>query len=147
MSEQSICTAKHLHHTAIAVKDIQETIGLFDRLFGTGDVEVHEIQDQAVLAALVTIGGTELELIQPTDEESGVAKFIESRGEGLHHICFEVDDLPSALQDLDDEGVSLIDETPRKGLAGTIAFLHPKSTNGVLVELVDSASVGGPDGD
>jgi methylmalonyl-CoA/ethylmalonyl-CoA epimerase len=95
----------------------------------------------------VTIGGTELELIQPTDDTSGVAKFIETRGEGLHHICFEVDDLPSALKDLGDEGVALIDEEPREGLAGMIAFLHPKATSGVLVELVDSASVGGADGE
>ena len=145
MSDGPICTAKHLHHTAIAVKDIHETIDHFDRLFGIGAVEVHEIEDQAVLAALVTIGGAKLELIQPTDEDSGVAKFIERRGEGLHHICFEVDDLTSALEKLGKEGVALIDDMPRKGLAGMIAFLHPKATNGVLVELVDSASVGGPD--
>lgn len=134
----SICTAKHLHHVCIAVKDIRDTVKFYQDTFGIGQVNVQEVTDQKVLAALVKIGGTELEFIQPTDPTTGVARFIEQRGEGVHHICFEVDHLAEKLKALEGKGMQLIDKAPRKGLAGMIAFMHPRSTRGVLIELVDS---------
>ena len=110
----------------------------YEKLFGvTKSGEIETIEDQGVKAALVRVGASQLEFIQPIDNENGVAKFIERRGEGVHHICFEVDNLESKLNDLDLAGVQLIDKEPRDGLAGTIGFIHPKSTRGVLIELVD----------
>lgn len=138
---KSPCNARHINHVAIAVRDIDESLALYRRIFGLPEASVEELEDQAVRAALVTVGGSQLEFIQPTDAEGGVARFIAKRGEGLHHVCFEVDGLQGTLDALDQEGVGLIDHKPREGLSGMIGFLHPKSTGGVLVELVDSASV------
>tara|TARA_B100002003_G_scaffold244083_1_gene269534 strand:- start:839 stop:1231 length:393 start_codon:yes stop_codon:yes gene_type:complete len=122
----------------IAVLNIEETLAFYENLFGvTKSGEIETIEDQGVKAALVRVGASQLEFIQPIDNENGVAKFIERRGEGVHHICFEVDNLESKLNDLDLAGVQLIDKEPRDGLAGTIGFIHPKSTRGVLIELVD----------
>ena len=133
----SPCTARHINHVAIAVSDIDETLAFYRDVFGTGNAEVEDIEDQAVRAALVRIGGSQLELIQPTDPEGGVAKFIERRGEGVHHIAFEVDDLQASLDALNEHGVRTIDNAPRDGLSGMIGFIHPRSTRGVLIELVD----------
>jgi methylmalonyl-CoA epimerase len=146
-SKQSICTARHLNHVCIAVRDIDASLAFYRELFGFGDAEVVDLDDQAVRAALIGIGGSQLEFIQPTDPEGAVARFIERRGEGLHHICFEVDDLPDKLDKLDAGGVRLIDRAPREGLSGTIAFLHPGSTQGVLIELVDRDSARRQSGD
>ena len=99
--------------------------------------EIETIEDQGVKAALVRVGASQLEFIQPIDSENGVSKFIDRRGEGVHHICFEVDDLASKLKELDDSGVQMIDKEPRDGLSGIIGFIHPKATRGVLIELVD----------
>ena len=133
----SPCTARHINHVAIAVSDIDETLAFYRDVFGTGQAEVEDIEDQAVRAALVRIGGSQLELIQPTDPEGGVARFIERRGEGVHHIAFEVDDLQASLNALNEHGVRTIDNAPREGLSGMIGFIHPRSTRGVLIELVD----------
>ena len=133
----SICTARHINHVCIAVKDIDDTIQFYRDVFGVTDSEVVEIEDQAVRATLIRVGGSQLEFIEPTDPNGGVARFIDRRGEGVHHICFEVEDLAGTLQRLDEQGVSVIDREPREGLSGTIGFLHPKSTRGVLIELVD----------
>ena len=135
----SICTARHINHVCIAVKDIDETVQFYRDVFGVGDSEIVEIDDQAVRATLIQVGGSQLEFIEPTDLTGGVAKFIERRGEGVHHICFEVKDLASTLQRLDEQGVDVIDREPREGLSGTIGFIHPKATRGVLIELVDQA--------
>ena len=133
----SICTARHINHVCIAVKDIDETIRFYRDVFGAGECEVVDIEDQAVRATLIRVGGSQLEFIEPTDPNGGVAKFIDRRGEGVHHICFEVEDLAGTLRRLDEQGVAVIDREPREGLSGTIGFLHPKSTRGVLIELVD----------
>ena len=118
--------------------NIEETLAFYENLFGvTKSGEIETIEDQGVKAALVRVGASQMEFIQPIDNENGVAKFIERRGEGVHHICFEVDNLESKLNDLDLAGVQLIDKEPRDGLSGTIGFIHPKSTRGVLIELVD----------
>ena len=131
------CTARHINHVAIAVKDIDDTLAFYRDVFGTGETEVEDIEDQAVRAALVRIGGSQLEFIQPTDPEGGVARFIERRGESVHHIAFEVDDLQASLDALNEHGVRTIDTAPREGLSGMIGFIHPRSTRGVLIELVD----------
>lgn len=136
--DKSPCNARHINHVAIAVRDIDESLALYRRIFGLPEASVEELEDQGVRAALVTVGGSQLEFIEPTDPEGGVARFISKRGEGLHHVCFEVDGLLGTLDALDNEGVGLIDHEPREGLSGMIGFLHPRSTGGVLVELVDS---------
>ena len=133
----SICTARHINHVCIAVKDIDETVRFYRDVFGVGEAEVVNIDDQAVRAALIRVGGSQLEFIEPTDPNGGVAKFIDRRGEGVHHICFEVEDLAGTLHRLDEQGIAVIDREPREGLSGTIGFIHPKTTKGVLIELVD----------
>ena len=141
MGNASACTAKHLNHVAIAVKDMDEALDMYGSLFGLDPSEVENVEDQGVRAALLEVGGSQVELIQPLDTQSGVAKFIERRGPGLHHVCFEVDGLQGALDRLDaEEGVQLIDRKPRQGLAGMIAFLHPRSTGGTLIELVEAGT-------
>ena len=138
MNNESTCSARHINHVCIAVLNIEETLAFYENLFGvTKSGEIETIEDQGVKAALLMVGASQLEFIQPIDNENGVAKFIERRGEGVHHICFEVDNLESKLNDLDLAGVQLIDKEPRDGLSGTIGFIHPKSTRGVLIELVD----------
>ena len=131
------CVARHINHVAIAVNDIDDTLAFYRDVFGAPKVEVEDIEDQAVRAALVRVGGSQLEFIQPTDPDGGVARFIASRGEGVHHIAFEVENLQERLDALAAHGVRLIDSAPREGLSGMIAFLHPRATRGVLIELVD----------
>ena len=134
---QGTCTARHLNHVCIAVRDIEGTLGLYRDLFGLDGAEIEEVADQGVKATLVRVGGSLLEFIEPTDPNGSVARFIERRGEGMHHLCFEVEDLQEKLDMLDARGVELINKAPRKGLSGMIAFLHPRATGGVLIELVD----------
>ena len=143
VQDQPVCTAKHINHVCIAVRDIEDTVRLYDTVFGVGQVEVKDIEDQGVRAALIKVGGSQLEFIEPVDQAGSVARFVERRGDALHHLCFEVDDLDATLERLDASGVELIDATARKGLSGMIAFVHPRSTRGVLIELVDSESVEG----
>ncbi len=133
----SPCVARHINHVAIAVKDIDASLALYGKIFGVSSDDIQDIEDQAVRATLLRIGGSQLELIQPTDPDGAIARFIERRGEGLHHVCFEVDDLQGTLDRLADHEVELVDREPRQGLSGSIAFLHPRSTGGVLIELVD----------
>ena len=138
--EASVCTVRHINHVAIAVRDIEETLAFYGRVFGAGTDEIEDLEDQGVRAALVGVGGSQLEFIQPTDPDGSVAHFIDRKGEGLHHVCFEVEDLSGKLRLLDEEGIQLIDRAPREGLSGSVAFLHPRSTGGVLIELVDQAT-------
>ena len=133
----SPCVARHINHVAIAVRDLEDSLSLYRRLFGVSGGEIEEIEDQAVRATLLRVGGSQLELIQPTDSTGAIARFIERRGEGLHHVCFEVDGLQETLDSLASADVDLIDTAPREGLSGMIAFVHPRSTGGVLIELVD----------
>jgi methylmalonyl-CoA/ethylmalonyl-CoA epimerase len=126
---------KRVDHICIAVKSIDETLGVFNSVFGFKASHTETLPDQGVKAVLIPIGDGEIELIEPTDPEGGVAKFIERRGEGVHHICLEVDNIDEELKSLAAKGVELIDKQPRKGLAGMIGFVHPRSTKGVLIEL------------
>ena len=127
---------KKIDHIAIAVKNIDQAIQLYTDLFGIKPNKIQEIPRQGVKAALLPVGdGSEIELLEPIDPTGGIAKFIETRGEGIHHICLEVDDVDTELSRLADKGIQLIDKKGRPGLAGKVAFLHPKSTKGVLIEL------------
>ena len=126
---------KKVDHIAIAVKNLDEGLKAFENLLGVKASHVKEVPDQKIKAAMLHVGNVEIELIQPTDPGTGVAKFLENRGEGVHHICLEVDDVDKELQSMAAKGLELIDKKGRPGLAGKVAFLHPRSANGVLVEL------------
>jgi methylmalonyl-CoA epimerase len=127
---------KKIDHIAIAVKNLDEALQLYHKLFGVKASRIETIPQQGVKAALLPMGeGSEIELLEPTDPQSGIAKFLENRGEGIHHICLEVEDVDRELSALADKGVQLIDNQGRPGLAGKVGFLHPKSTKGVLIEL------------
>ena len=126
---------KRVDHISIAVKNLDEGIKTYENLLGIKPSHIEEIPDQGIKAALIVLGDVEIELIEPIKPDTGVAKFLENKGEGIHHICFEVDDVDKELESLAAKGVQLIDKQGRKGLAGKIGFIHPKSTRGVLVEL------------
>ena len=125
---------KKIHHVGIVVRSI-ETAYAFYR--DTLALPVHTediIQDQGVKAALVTIGASAIELLEPITPGTGVARFLENRGEGMHHVCFETDDVHRAFAAAQARGLAVIDRQPRPGLAGLICFLHPKASHGVLIE-------------
>ena len=126
----------HIEHIGIAVKNLQDAIPLYERLLGTPCYAIEEVADQKVRTAFFRVGQTKIELLEPTSPEGPIGKFIEKKGEGMHHIAFAVGDLPGALEEVRTAGIQLIDAQPRKGAEGLeIAFLHPKSTLGVLTEL------------
>jgi methylmalonyl-CoA/ethylmalonyl-CoA epimerase len=126
---------KKVDHVSIAVKNLDEGLKTFENLLGVKASHIEEVPDQKIKAAMLMVGDVEIELIEPTGADTGVAKFLEKKGEGIHHICFEVDDVDKELESLAAKGVDLIDKQGRKGMAGRIGFLHPRSTQGVLVEL------------
>lgn len=129
-----------VHHTGVVVRSLEESYAFFRDTLGLRVVKEAVLQDQGVKAALLDLGNGLLELLEPIEPGTGIANFLEKRGEGLHHVCLEVDDISAALADLKADGVELIDEEPREGLTGTIAFLHPSALHGVLVELVEKGS-------
>ena len=127
-----------ISHIGIAVSDLEKAIYKYSIITNDKNPEVCEVTDQKVKVAIFKKGRSEsrIELVAPTSEDSPVAKFIEKKGEGLHHICIYVDDIKSKLEQLKQAGIRLIDETPKIGTEGNlIAFVHPKDTNGVLIEL------------
>jgi methylmalonyl-CoA epimerase len=126
---------KKVDHIAIAVSNLEEGLKTFENLLGIKSSHIAEIPDQKVKSAMIVVGDIEIELIQPTTSDSGVAKFIEKKGEGIHHISFEVDDVDKELESMAAKGIELIDKQGRKGMAGKIGFLHPRSARGVLIEL------------
>lgn len=128
----------HIEHIGIAVKDLQESIKYYEDVLGLKCYGIEEVKDQKVKTAFFQVGQTKIELLESTDPEGPIGKFIEKRGEGIHHIAFAVTDLEKNLGELEAKGVRLIDQKPRKGAEGLdIAFLHPKSTFGVLTELCE----------
>ena len=132
-----------LHHVAVVVPSLAEALPFYTRTLGMRAGEPHDLPDQAVRAVFVESGSTRLELIEPLDASSGVARFLAERGRSaLHHICYEVADLDAALRELGERGVQLLDREPRTGLAGRVAFLHPRSAGGVLVELLEPTPPG-----
>lgn len=127
---------KRIHHTGVVVQSIEEACGVFRDTLGMRLVKEGVMEDQGVKAVLLDIGNSFLELLEPIVPDTGIARFLEKRGEGLHHICLEVEDIHASLANLKSKGVELIDEEPRVGLTGEIAFIHPNAVHGVLVELV-----------
>lgn len=129
----------HIEHIGIAVKDLQTAIPYYENVLGLKCYNVEEVKDQKVKTAFFMIGQTKIELLESTDPEGPIGKFIEKKGEGVHHIAFAVEGIESALEFAAEQGIQLIDKAPRKGAEGLdIAFLHPKSTMGVLTELCEN---------
>jgi methylmalonyl-CoA/ethylmalonyl-CoA epimerase len=125
-----------IDHIAVAVRDIDTTAAFYRDVLGLRLVGIEEVADQKVKVAFFSIGETNIELVMPTSEDSSVAKFLDSKGEGLHHICYASDDIEADLANLKARGARLIDETPRLGAHGAkVAFVHPKSSRGVLTEI------------
>jgi methylmalonyl-CoA/ethylmalonyl-CoA epimerase len=128
----------HIEHIGIAVNSIAEALPFYEKVLGLKCYNIEEVADQKVKTAFFMIGQTKIELLESTDPEGPVGKFIEKRGEGIHHIAFAVDNIGERLREAEAAGVRLIDAAPRKGAEGlSIAFLHPKSTFGVLTELCE----------
>ncbi|OGU35853.1 MAG: methylmalonyl-CoA epimerase [Ignavibacteria bacterium GWB2_35_6b] len=128
----------HIEHIGIAVKNLEESIKFYEDILGLKCYSVEEVKDQKVKTAFFKVGQTKIELLESTDPEGPIGKFIEKKGEGIHHLAFHVNNLQNALNEAESKGVKLIDSSPRKGAEGlNIAFLHPKSTNGVLTEFCE----------
>lgn len=128
----------HIEHIGIAVNSIAEALPFYEKVLGLKCYNLEEVADQKVKTAFFMIGQTKIELLESTDPEGPVGKFIEKRGEGIHHIAFAVDQIEEKLREAEAAGIRLIDSAPRKGAEGlSIAFLHPKSTFGVLTELCE----------
>jgi methylmalonyl-CoA/ethylmalonyl-CoA epimerase len=131
--------SRRVDHTAIVVADLDEALDRYRTLLGAEPGAKHLVPEQRVAVAFLALGDTQLELISPTDPESGVARYLAARGEGLHHVGIHVDDIESELERLRLQGIELIDDQPRQGVHGKIAFVHPRGTGGVLLELVQPA--------
>jgi len=128
----------HIEHIGIAVVNLESAIGFYEKVLGLKCYKVEEVKEQKVRTAFIMAGQTKIELLESTDPEGPVGKFIEKRGEGIHHIAFAVENIEEQLSHAEAMGVRLIDSTPKKGAEGLdIAFLHPKSTSGVLIELCE----------
>jgi methylmalonyl-CoA/ethylmalonyl-CoA epimerase len=126
-----------IHHVGVVVRDLEQAYGFWRDVLGLPVHKVQTVVDQDVTAALLTIGESEIELLQPLSDKSGIGKFLAKRGEGIHHLCFETDDVDAELAGAKAKGIRVIDEKPRPGLAGMICFLHPAATRGVLVEYAE----------
>jgi methylmalonyl-CoA epimerase len=131
-----------IHHVAVVVRSIDKSVVLYRDFLGLPLETVMDIPSDRVRIAFLGVGESKVELVEPTDDTTGVARFLESRGEGFHHVCFEVENLAETLLRLEIDGVELIDTAPRRGAEGPVAFLHPRSCHGVLVELIEAP--GGP---
>ena len=127
---------RKIEHIGIAVKDIESSNDLFARLFGKDHYKIENVESEGVKTSFFKCGPNKIELLQATNEDSPIAKFIEKKGEGIHHIAFAVDNIEKEIKRLTKEGFQMIHKVPKKGADNKlIAFLHPKSTNGVLIEL------------
>ena len=128
-----------INHLGIATKGIDEALKFWSDALGLENVHTEIVEDQKVRVAMLPIGESRIELLEPTSEDSPISKFLEKRGPGIHHIAVEVDDIAASLAQLKSQGMRLIDENPRIGAEGClVAFVHPSSTNGVLLELVQT---------
>ena len=131
-----------VHHLAVVVESLDAAVGLWRDMLGLELESIMDIPTDKVRIAFLGVGESKVELVEPTDDTTGVARFLASKGEGFHHICFEVDNLSEALIRLELDGLELIDTAPRRGAEGPVAFIHPRSCQGVLVELIEAP--GGP---
>ena len=143
--ERTFDIAQHpgrIHHVAVVVRDLDVALGFYrDTLRVELDV-VMPMESDGVKIGFLPVGESSIELVQPTRDDTGVARFLANKGEGFHHVCLEVDDLAAELRRLAGQGIELIDNAPRRGAEGPVAFIHPRSCNGVLVELIEAP--GGP---
>ena len=144
-SERSFDVSAHpgrIHHVAVVVRDLDAALAFYkDTLRLDLDV-VMPIDTDGVTIGFLPVGESSIELVQPTRDDTGVARFLANKGEGFHHVCLEVDDLAAELDRLAEQGIELIDAAPRRGAEGPVAFIHPRSCHGVLVELIEAH--GGP---
>jgi methylmalonyl-CoA/ethylmalonyl-CoA epimerase len=131
-----------INHVAILVRDLDAALLVYRDALGLPLQATMPVPSDGVRIAFLPVGDSKIELVQPTEPGTGIARYLESKGEGIHHVCFEVPDLVAALARLDASGIQLIDRAPRKGAEGPVAFIHPKACNGVLVELIEVT--GGP---
>jgi methylmalonyl-CoA epimerase len=131
-----------VHHVALIVASIEDALGFWRDLLGLELETVMDIESDRVRIAFLGVGESKVELVQPTDDTTGVARFLATKGEGFHHVCFEVANLSETLLRLEIDGLELIDSAPRRGAEGPVAFIHPRSCHGVLVELIEAP--GGP---
>ncbi len=133
-----------IYHLGYAVEDIEAASRFYRENFGAEPTKPEVIEEQGIIATMFRVGESMIELVQPTSPDSPVGRFLARRGEGFHHVAYQVDDLEAALRELRKNGVEIIDEEPRRGAGGTrIAFIHPKSAFGVLTELVELPKSGG----
>jgi methylmalonyl-CoA epimerase len=131
---------RRIDHVAILVRDLEQAVAFYRDTLGIVPDEIRDVPTEQVRIAFLPLGGpqgSQIELIEPTASNASLLKFLEKRGEGLHHICLEVDDIDESLQDLKDKGASVLDQQPRVAAEGRAIFLHPKSTNGVLLEMIE----------
>ena len=135
-------TPGRIHHIALIVASLDAALPLYRDLLGLPLETIMDIPTDRVRIAFLGVGESKVELVEPTDDTTGVARFLANKGEGFHHVCFEVDNLTEELTRLGIEGVELIDSAPRRGAEGPVAFVHPRSCHGVLVELIEAP--GGP---
>jgi methylmalonyl-CoA/ethylmalonyl-CoA epimerase len=131
-----------IHHVALVVRSIDVALAFWRDLLGLELETVMDIAQDQVRIAFLVVGESKVELVEPTDETTGVARFLATKGEGFHHVCFEVGNLAETLLRLEIDGLELIDSAPRRGAEGPVAFIHPRSCHGVLVELIEEP--GGP---
>ena len=131
-----------VHHVALIVRSIEDALGLWQEMLGLELETIMDIPQDRVRIAFLGVGESKIELVEPTDDTTGVARFLASKGEGFHHVCFEVANLAETLFRLEIDGLELIDTAPRRGAEGPVAFIHPRSCHGVLVELIEAP--GGP---
>jgi methylmalonyl-CoA epimerase len=131
-----------VHHVALVVASLEEALGFWRDTLGLELETIMDIERDRVRIAFLGVGESKVELVQPTDDTTGVARFLASKGEGFHHVCFEVPNVSETLLRLEIDGLELIDTAPRRGAEGPVAFIHPRSCHGVLVELIEAP--GGP---
>ena len=137
-----VAAPTRVHHVAVVVSDLDGALGFYRDRLGLPVELILPIESDGVRIGFLPVGESKIELVQPTDPSTGVARFLDSRGEGFHHVCLEVGDVAAELDRLAADGVELIDTAPRRGAEGPVAFIHPRSCHGVLVELIEAR--GGP---
>jgi methylmalonyl-CoA/ethylmalonyl-CoA epimerase len=132
----------HIEHIGIAVKNLESAIGFYEKVLGLTCYNIEDVPEQKVRTAFFMVGQTKIELLESTDPEGPIGKFIDKKGEGIHHIAFSVEKIEEQLTHVSEMGIALIDNKPRKGAEGLdIAFLHPRSTSGVLIELCEKKDI------
>jgi methylmalonyl-CoA/ethylmalonyl-CoA epimerase len=127
-----------INHLAIVVENIEDSLTFWRDALGLSMGDIHEVAQEQVKIAFLEVGESHVELVQPTSDDSGIAKYLAKKGAGMHHVCFEVEDISAALQQMASKGIELINETPSERDGRKYAFIHPKSTGGVLVELYET---------